>query len=845
MVRFSLFLLLVFLFAGCSQKVVLPDATVQKEVDNIKSKINIYPENSVPYQAIANKSITEVEEGEENLYGIMVTPLLKQVYDGYLNGDGIKALKAIEKISQQSKDPKMLWQTSFLKVQTLIMMGLGDDALNETKRCMALEEKSFGGNLNCTALRGELYVWLEEYDKAKHDAFNVLGTIGKWEFPTSYPAPPSNMDKLVSVTTAQMRSYVTLAALYNLTENYKESYFWANEGEKRMNAVHYVSNHWLYGKFVHLHLDSYYGRATNLVFLATAKLALGYNKKEIKEDFVRAKVFYEMIGYKKGIATLLALEARVYSRIGQYNMAYEKAKQAIEYALENDFLDFIWRIEAIKAEIFKKLGRVDEARKAYRRANDTISILTGALSFESAKRSFGIGKDDISYHLIKYDIEDNNMKQLFIDLETSRARAFVDMLGIKNVELHKDNKLLQEIRILDKKIKKQHLLNTAIVANKKNKIALKKLLKERVQKAHKLYKQNPNLSSAIAVWSYSLQNTQKNLQPNEQIIYFLPLHKDENVQYLSITHNKTKRYTLDISYEQLADKLQQLTSLLGMSDNERGLKIKKSNIVTLKTIPSKSKLENGIEQLKVVLKVKKLFSKEKNYIVASGVIHFVPWGMLEQEALFSELPNGNWLNHKSLHLQTAKKAVIVANPDFNHKLPQLQGAKEEGMVLEKIYKTQLIYGKNATKKHLLDDTKNGVGILHLATHGIFYENKPLQSAIFLANAVPLNAREIYKHPLLADTVVLSACETGLGKTTSSEEFLGLNRSLFLGGTKTILSSLWAIDDTGTKRFMEIFHTYAKDKRYMLGYQQARKILKKEGYSPAVYGAFVLNGADGE
>jgi len=381
-----------------------------------------------------------------------------------------------------------------------------------------------------------------------------------------------------------------------------------------------------------------------------------------------------------------------------------------------------------------------------------------------------------------------------------------------------------------------------MVADKKNKTLLKKLLQERREKVYELHKQNPNLSTAVTVWSYSLKDTQKNLHPNEQIIYFLPLHKDEKVQYLSITHGNTKRYTLEISYEQLSKKLQKLTSLLGMSNNERGLHLKKSNIVTLKNIPSKSKLEKMIGELQNILKVKKLFSKEKNYIVASGVIHFVPWGMLEQDALFSELPNGSWLNHKSLHLQTAKKAVIVANPYFNHKLPQLQGAKEEGILLEKLYKTQLLYGKNATKEHLLNSTKEGVDILHLATHGIFYKNKPFQSAIFLANAIPLNAREIYKHPLLADAVVLSACETGLGRTTSSQEFLGLNRSLFLGGTKTILSSLWAIDDIGTKRFMEIFHNYAKDKKYMLGYQQARKTLKKEGFSPAVYGAFVLSGA---
>lgn len=837
-------LLSLLVFTACTT-VQLPENQLVKQTSfkDLKSQLPIYPKDKVPYQNIANNTITNVKLGDKNLYDITITKDLKDAYDGYLSGDGDKALQAIENIFASSHDDKILWQASFLRVQVLIMQGLGSDALSEIAICTKYEKRSFNSNLNCTALRGELNVWLEDYEAAKKDASNVLLTIGSWEFPTSYKGPPSNMPNLVATTTAQLRAYTTLAALYNLQENYKESYYWANEAEKRMNSVHYVSNHWLYGKFVNLHLDSYYGRATNLTFLATAKLALGYDQKEVEDDFLKAVRFFEMIEYKKGIATVLALKARVYNKLGQHDKCYVEGNKALDYSVKNGFLDFVWRMEAIRGETFLHLGHQENAKKAYRRANDTVIALSGALSKDSAKRKFGIGKDDIIYNLLKFDIEEKDYEQLFIDLETSRARAFVDMLGTRSISLQRNNTFLKQIQSLDKKIQKQAILNTASGDQKKGIQILKNYLQQRVILEKQLQNSDPKLATALSIWSSSLKKTQENLKENNSIIYFIPLKDDENLHYLKITKDTIALQKLQINSKEIQKELTKLSSVLGINTllSSRALKLKKSLVSN--SIKKPKRIDEIINNFKQKLHIQDIFDTDKTYIVASGVTHFIPWGMLNTKKQFALLPNANWINYKDIKLNTQNKIVILANPNFKGKLPQLEGAQKEAIELEKLYDTKALLGDNASLENLRKNIGDGVESLHLATHGIFYKNNPLNSAIFLANSEALSAKNIFNNPIKSNLVVLSACETGLGKSSSGEDLIGLNRSFFLSGTKTIVSSLWQIDDEGTKEFMSIFHKYAKDGNYSLGFQKAREELKTKGYSPAIYGAFLLNGMD--
>ena len=837
------YIFIVLFFIGCSE-VSLPqtskvDSVNNNDIKDLKSTLNIYPKDLIAYQSILDdKKDLSINVGDSNMYGIEISRELKIAYDSYLSGDGETALEALKTLKEKTKDTKLLWQISFLEIKTYIMLGLGDDAVAQLPQCIQYEKESFNSSLNCISLRGELNLWLENYEEAKKDSSFVLNSIGKWELPTSFMSPPSNMDKLVSTTTAQLRAYTTLAGAYNQQSNYKESLHYSNEAEKRFNAIFYVSNHWLYGKFLNLHIDTYYGRANNLLFLASNKVALNYEENEYKKDFDTAVKFFEKIDYNKGIATALALKAQAFNKAKRYDKCNGAGKIALDYALKYDFLDFVWRIETLRGDTFLKLGQKDLAYLAYKRANDTINSLTGSLAKDNSKRAFGVGKDDITYNLIKLNIQNNDYDQLFENLENSRARAFVDMLSNSVIKVNSSNETLKDIYTLDKQIDKQRILNSRDITNVQNIKLLEDFISKRKLLVERLKKEDPVLSTTISIWSNSLKNTQNMLEEDESIVYFLPLKNNDKISYLKIRKDEVIKKDLDITYKQLDDKLSLLLRDIGVNTKTtRGLKVNK------KVLNSKMKI--SVKDIDNDLNTKDIFDTNKTYIVSSNNIYFVPWGMLNSKR-FSLLPNGSWLNFKDLKQKTKKDILVFANPNFGGELAQLDGANEEAIKVANIFNVKPFLGDNATKENLYNNIKEGVDILHFATHGVFYKNNPLNSSVILSkNSLPyyLSAKEIYQNPLKANLVVLSACHTGLGEVSNSNDIIGLNRSFFINGTKTILSSLWAIDDIGTKEFMSIFYKYAKNGEYSKGYIQARDYLKTKGYPSSVYGAFVLNGID--
>jgi CHAT domain-containing protein len=102
--------------------------------------------------------------------------------------------------------------------------------------------------------------------------------------------------------------------------------------------------------------------------------------------------------------------------------------------------------------------------------------------------------------------------------------------------------------------------------------------------------------------------------------------------------------------------------------------------------------------------------------------------------------------------------------------------------------------------------------LHFATHGLFSDVSPLQSAIVLAQPPKgspddgfLTAREIYALNLKADMAVLSACETARGEVKSGEGVVGLTWALFVAGVPTQVVSQWKVSDASTPELMTAFY----------------------------------------
>ena len=95
----------------------------------------------------------------------------------------------------------------------------------------------------------------------------------------------------------------------------------------------------------------------------------------------------------------------------------------------------------------------------------------------------------------------------------------------------------------------------------------------------------------------------------------------------------------------------------------------------------------------------------------------------------------------------------------------------------------------------------------------------------------------------ADLIVLSACETAKGKMEHGEGILGLPRIFFYTGARSVVTSLWRIDDRSTAKLMEWFYRYL-----FRGYKKTHalqlaklKMVQSRFSHPHYWAAFVLNG----
>jgi len=162
-------------------------------------------------------------------------------------------------------------------------------------------------------------------------------------------------------------------------------------------------------------------------------------------------------------------------------------------------------------------------------------------------------------------------------------------------------------------------------------------------------------------------------------------------------------------------------------------------------------------------------------------------------------------------------------------------------------------GFAASKDLIVNDGLRDYRIIHFATHGLLNSEQPELSGVILSLVDEhgnrrngfLRLNDIYNLDLSTDLVVLSACRTGLGKTVRGEGVVGLSSGFMYTGAKSVVASLWKVDDDATAELMR--HFYNAMLKDGLPPAEALKTAKLEvrkqerWRAPFYWAAFVLQG----
>jgi CHAT domain-containing protein len=159
----------------------------------------------------------------------------------------------------------------------------------------------------------------------------------------------------------------------------------------------------------------------------------------------------------------------------------------------------------------------------------------------------------------------------------------------------------------------------------------------------------------------------------------------------------------------------------------------------------------------------------------------------------------------------------------------------------------------ANRKLAMSDELSQYRIIHFSTHGLLDSRHPELSGLVFSlvdeTGRPeegfLRLHEIYNLKLNADLVVLSACQTGLGKEVRGEGLIGLTRGFMYAGAPRVMASLWQVDDAATAALMKRFYQNMLQEKLppaaALRAAQIEMLKRRHWQSPYYWGAFVLQG----
>jgi CHAT domain-containing protein len=187
-------------------------------------------------------------------------------------------------------------------------------------------------------------------------------------------------------------------------------------------------------------------------------------------------------------------------------------------------------------------------------------------------------------------------------------------------------------------------------------------------------------------------------------------------------------------------------------------------------------------------------------------------------------------------------------------VPRLLGSRREAEAIASIDPAvSVALGFAASRAAATNSNLADYAIVHFATHGIIDNDHPELSGIVLSLVNEkgesqdgfLRLHDIYNLRLPVDLVVLSACNTAVGKEVHGEGLIGLVRGFMYAGSRRVLATLWKVDDEATGALMKHFYTgmFVRGLSPAAALRRAQlELMKVERWrDPFYWSAFVLQG----
>jgi CHAT domain-containing protein len=262
-----------------------------------------------------------------------------------------------------------------------------------------------------------------------------------------------------------------------------------------------------------------------------------------------------------------------------------------------------------------------------------------------------------------------------------------------------------------------------------------------------------------------------------------------------------------------------------------------------------------------VLKLPKSSTHKNLIIIPDGILNFLPFeALITKESSTTNFAKMHYLLNdfrigynnsaafylNSNSLSSNKRSILGVFPVFEKTKYELAYSKKEMQSIKSNFQGKYLENAAATYSNFKKNASQ-YSILHLSTHASSGDIETPASIKFYDEEIPYS--ELYNLQINPDLVVLSACETGIGKLYKAEGAMSIARGFQFAGAQNLLFSLWKVNDYTTAVFMDDFYKNIKNGQTYFEANANSKVdflnnpdISNDKKSPYYWSAFVYYGA---
>ncbi|MDZ7261131.1 MAG: CHAT domain-containing protein, partial [candidate division KSB1 bacterium] len=622
-------------------------------------------------------------------------------------------------------------------------------------------------------------------------------------------------------------------------------------------------------------------------------------------DYLKAKDYYEQartladqIGDKRLKGYILNSLGNVSLKLTDFTQSAEFHRQALIVGKELNEVNILVEAHTGLAMAYENQKKYKQALTHYQHAVEKIESVRTELQIEQHKLTF-LATNIVTYerliNLLAAAPQKGYDKEAFHYAERAKSRALLDIL-FQGRAFHNlaelPTALKQKLWIAEKKLENKHLeLSTELTKNEDARDKelvlslydeIESLQQARVQLWQELKEKYPRYYQLTNPRLLTAQEVQRNILHDKQVLVEY-LVGDDRIFIWILTRQHLDFKTINLTRKELEARLAHISPIF-----------KKEKEITEDKIDHRwanFRLELLHELYQLLLEkpaARFLETGVELIIVPDDLLYYFPFEILVTEIKgdkvhylveshpISYASSASLLNPELQKERKAQQGLLAfGNPDFGeeqnkgfmewvsslvpfksllrgNRFKPLPNAEAEVRAIAENFKGPAIFiGREATEerfKQMAPDFR----FIHLATHHLTDDRQPMYSKIVLAQTGEetedgyLQTYEVYNNLWLnADMVVLSGCNTGLGKLSRGEGLIGMTRAFLYAGVPSLVVSLWPVDDESTALLMKNFYQYLKTGlNKMQALQKAKLDLIKSNdwkQDPFYWGPFVLIG----